>query len=97
MHTLMEPQTRAAHATPATDPPREGGKHRTATIDTVYVIKGSCVCELDDGVTVQLNAGDTLIQCGAIHAWSNPFDEQCHVLVVMIGAQHDLVEPPAAA
>jgi hypothetical protein len=31
------------------------------------------------------------------HAWSNPFDEQCHVLGVMIGAQHDLVEPPAPA
>jgi quercetin dioxygenase-like cupin family protein len=92
LHTLMEPQTRAEHATPA-----NGGKHRSATIDTVYVVKGSCMCELDDGATFQLNAGDTLIQCGAIHAWSNPFDEQCHVLVVMIGAQHDLVKPPAAA
>ena len=99
LHTLMEPQTRADHATPApvasmTD---KGGLHRTATIDTVYVVKGSCVCELDDGATFQLNAGDTLIQCGAIHAWSNPFSEQCHVLAVMIGAQHDLVTPPAAA
>lgn len=92
LHTLMEPQTKAEHTAPASD-----GKHRTATIDTVYVVKGSCVCELDDGASFQLNAGDTLIQCGAIHAWSNPFDEQCHVLVVMIGAQHDLVEPPAAA
>ena len=87
LHTLMEPQTRA----------EKGGQHRSATIDTVYVVKGSCVCELDDGVSVQLNAGDTLIQCGAIHAWSNPFDEQCHVLVVMIGVQHDLVEPPVAS
>ena len=92
LHTLMEPQTKAEHATPAGD-----GKHRTATIDTVYVVKGSCVCELDDGATFQLNAGDTLIQCGAIHAWSNPFDEQCQVLAVMIGARHDLVEPPATA
>jgi hypothetical protein len=91
LHTLMEPQTKGP-AVAKTD-----GMHRTATIDTVYVIKGSCLCELDDGVTVQLNAGDTLIQCGAIHAWSNPFDEQCQVLSVMIGAQNDLVEPPAAA
>ncbi|MBM7044926.1 cupin domain-containing protein [Rhizobium lusitanum] len=99
MHTLMEPQTRSEHATPAREDvlTNKGGKHRTATIDTVYVIKGSCVCELDDGASIQLNAGDTLIQCGAVHAWSNPFDEQCHVLVVMIGAQHDLVEPPAGA
>ena len=99
LHTLMEPQTRAAHATPApaVATTEKGGLHRTATIDTVYVVKGSCLCELDDGVTIRLNAGDTLIQSGAIHAWSNPFDEQCHVLAVMIGAQHDLVEAPAAA
>lgn len=93
MHTLMEPQTRTEHTMPAS----ESHKHRTATIDTVYIVKGSCMCELDDGESIRLNEGDTLIQCGAIHGWSNPFDEQCHVLVVMIGAQHDLVEPPAAA
>ncbi|MCR6477152.1 hypothetical protein NU688_13405 [Variovorax sp. ZS18.2.2] len=92
LHTLMEPQTRAEHAAPG-----KGELHRTATIDTVYVVKGSCVCELDDGASVRLNAGDTLIQCGAIHAWSNPFDEQCQVLAVMIGARHDLVEPPTVA
>jgi len=90
MHTLMEPQTKAEHAP-------QDGMHRTATIDTVYVVKGSCMCELDDGASIQLNAGDTLIQCGAIHAWSNPFDEQCHVLVVMIGAENNLVKPPVAA
>ena len=92
LHTLMEPQSRAEHAAA-----EKGGQHRSATIDTVYVVKGSCMCELDDGAIFRLNAGDTLIQCGAIHAWSNPFDEQCHILSVMIGAQNDLVEPPAAA
>jgi hypothetical protein len=105
MHILMEPQTRAERATPASDEELEGsaaittkkdGRHRSATIDTVYVIKGSCLCEIDDGVTFQLNAGDTLIQCGAIHAWSNPFGDQCHILSVMVGAQHDLAEPPTA-
>jgi len=102
LHTLMEPQTRAKHATPSSEEEcatmtKKGDQHRSATIDTVYVVKGSCLCELDDGATIQLNAGDTLIQCGAIHAWSNPFNEQCHVLAVMIGARHDLVEPLAAA
>ncbi|HWX00728.1 cupin domain-containing protein [Collimonas sp.] len=98
LHTLMEPQTRAEYATsaPIATTAEKDGHHRSATIDTVYVVKGSCICELDDGATVQLNAGDTLIQCGAIHAWSNPFNEQCHVLAVMIGAQHDLVGSPAA-
>jgi hypothetical protein len=106
LHTLMEPQTRAEHAMSASEKElkgptaiktEKGDMHRTATIDMVYVVKGSCICELDDGATFQLNAGDTLIQGGAIHAWSNPFDEQCHILSVMIGAQNDLVEPPAAA
>jgi hypothetical protein len=89
LHTLMEPKAR-------TEGPA-AGMHRTASVDTVYVIKGSCMCELDDGVTFQLNAGDTLIQGGAIHAWSNPFDEQCHILSLMIGVQNDLAEPPVAA
>lgn len=102
MHILMEPQTRAEPAMPASDKElnaittKKDGRHRSATIDTVYVIKGSCVCEIDDGVTFQLNAGDTLIQCGAIHGWSNPFEDQCHILSVMVGTQHDLVEPPTA-
>ena len=91
LHTVMEPQSRTEPAASADD------MHRTATVDTVYVVKGSCMCELDDGASFQLNAGDTLIQCGAIHAWSNPFDEQCQVLSVMIGVQNDLVGPPAAA
>lgn len=96
--TIMEPQTSAGQAKGPTAAKTENGDmHRTATIDMVYVVKGSCMCELDDGATFQLNAGDTLIQGGAIHAWSNPFREQCHVLSVMIGAQNDLVEPPAAA
>lgn len=105
LHMLMEPQTRTEPTATASGDGLKGPTiitaqkrelHRSATIDTVYVIKGSCVCELDDGATFQLNAGDTLIQCGAIHAWSNPFDEQCHVLSVMIGAQNDLVTPPPA-
>jgi Cupin domain len=99
LHTLMEPQTRSEGAAPAGSegPTAEADMHRTATVDIVYVVKGSCMCELDDGATFQLKAGDTLIQGGVIHAWSNPFDEQCHILSVMIGAQHDLVDPPAAA
>lgn len=68
------------------------GFHRSATIDIIYIVKGSCVCELDDGEKIQLNEGDTLIQNGTIHAWSNPFDVECQMSSVMIGARNDLVE-----
>jgi hypothetical protein len=91
LHTLIEPQTGSGEK-----PKGKGEMHRTASIDMVYVVKGSCMCELDDGAIFRLNAGDTLIQCGAIHAWSNPFDEQCQILSVMIGAQNDLVAPAPA-
>jgi hypothetical protein len=66
--------------------------HRTATIDMAFVIEGKCVLELDDEVQVQLNEGDTLVQCGTIHAWRNPFDNPCRMLFTMIGAHNALVK-----
>lgn len=98
--TTMEPHTAAGHDEPTTDAELAGptaimsdkpGMHRTASIDTVFVIEGSCILEIDDGVKVQMNAGDTLIQCGAIHAWSNPFDKPCRMMATMMGAHNDLM------
>ncbi|QUT07818.1 cupin domain-containing protein [Sphingobium phenoxybenzoativorans] len=68
------------------------GMHRSATVDAGYIVSGSVVCELDDGETMTLHAGDTFIQGGTIHAWSNPFDEPCHIFAVSVGAKHALVE-----
>lgn len=63
------------------------GMHTTPTVDCVTVIKGPVVLELDDGKTVTLNTGDTVVQHGVRHAWRNPFDEAATVSFVMLGAK----------
>lgn len=68
------------------------GMHRSASVDVGFIVEGSVVCELDDGETMTLHAGDTFIQGGTIHAWSNPFDTPCYMVAVSIGANHALVE-----
>ncbi len=67
------------------------GMHRTATIDYEYVVSGRCVLELDDGATRELGPGDTVIQNGTRHAWRNPYEDPCVMVVVLIGVQNDLV------
>jgi mannose-6-phosphate isomerase-like protein (cupin superfamily) len=62
------------------------GMHTTATIDVEYVLSGRVVLELDDGATVELGPGDTVVQNGTRHAWRNPFDVPATLLVVLIGA-----------
>jgi hypothetical protein len=63
----------------------EPGMHRTDTVDLIYVLAGQCVMRLDDGVTVALSAGDTVIQNGARHGWRVPYVEPCRLLCVSIG------------
>lgn len=62
--------------------------HRTATIDYVHIISGEIYAMLDDG-EVCLRAGDTLVQRGTTHAWSNRGDEPCRMFVVMVAAKLD--------
>jgi len=71
--------------------PDAPGMHTTATIDYEYVVSGRVVLELDDGVTVELGPGDTVVQNGTRHAWRNPFDEPCTFVVVLVGAHHGKV------
>ena len=71
--------------------PDNPGMHTTATIDYEYVVSGRCVLELDDGATRELGVGDTVIQNGTRHAWRNPFDEPCVLVVCLIGANHQHV------
>ena len=49
-------------------------------------MSGRVVLELDDGATVELGPGDTVVQNGTRHAWRNPFDEPATLVVVLIGA-----------
>jgi mannose-6-phosphate isomerase-like protein (cupin superfamily) len=71
--------------------PESPGMHTTATVDYEFVVSGRVVLELDDGATVELGPGDTVIQNGTRHAWRNPFDEPCRMVVVLVGAHHDAV------
>lgn len=73
----------ASHMEPDTP-----GMHTTATVDYEFVVSGRVVLELDDGATRELGAGDTVIQNGTRHAWRNPFDETCLMVVVLVGAKH---------
>ena len=66
----------------------EPGMHTTASIDYEFVVSGRCVLELDDGATRELGPGDTVVQNGTRHAWRNPFDETCLMVVVLVGADH---------
>jgi hypothetical protein len=61
------------------------GMHTTDTIDFEYIVSGECWLELDDGATVHLKAGDTVVQNGTRHAWRNRGTEPCHIVVFMVG------------
>lgn len=67
--------------------PDAPGMHTTDTIDFEYVISGRVVLELDDGATVELGPGDTVVQNGTRHAWRNPFDEPCRMVAFLLGAE----------
>jgi hypothetical protein len=62
------------------------GMHTTDTVDYEFVVSGRVVLELDDGMSVELGPGDTVIQNGTRHAWRNPFDEPCQMVVALVGA-----------
>jgi mannose-6-phosphate isomerase-like protein (cupin superfamily) len=68
--------------------PDNPGMHTTSTVDFEYVVSGRCVLELDDGATRELGPGDTVVQNGTRHAWRNPYDEPCVLVVVLVGAHH---------
>jgi len=66
--------------------PRHPGFHKTATIDYAIVISGEIYAMMDEG-EVLLKAGDTLIQRGTNHAWSNRTSEPALVAFVLIDAE----------
>ncbi len=65
------------------------GMHTTDTIDFEYIISGEVWLELDDGATVHLRAGDTVVQNGTRHAWRNFGSEPCRIVVFMVGVPRD--------
>ena len=67
--------------------PDSPGMHRTPTLDYVTVLRGTLTLELDDGETVELRPGDTVVQQGARHAWRNRTDKPATISVVLLGAR----------
>jgi mannose-6-phosphate isomerase-like protein (cupin superfamily) len=61
--------------------------HRTDSIDYAVVISGAIDMELDDGVVVNLKAGDVLVQRGTMHNWVNRGTEDCVIAFVLISAR----------
>lgn len=60
--------------------------HRTDSIDYATVISGEIDMELD-GETVQLRAGDVLVQRGTIHNWVNRGCVPCVIAFVLAAAK----------
>ena len=61
--------------------------HRTESIDYAVVVSGEIDMELDDGVTVHLRQGDTLVQRGTIHNWVNRGTQPCVIAFVLVAAR----------
>ncbi len=71
--------------------PEHPGMHTTATIDYGVVLSGEVILELDDGAKVTLRAGNSYIQNGTRHRWSNKGGVPAVVAVTLIGAKHSKV------
>ena len=67
--------------------PDEPGMHTTDTVDFEVVLSGQVVLELDDGAERVLRPGDTVVQNGTRHRWSNRGAEPA-VLAVFIAGAH---------
>lgn len=67
--------------------PDSPGMHETPTLDYVTVLQGALVLELDDGESVELHPGDTVVQQGTRHAWRNRSNEPATISVVLLGAK----------
>jgi quercetin dioxygenase-like cupin family protein len=60
-------------------------QHRTDSVDYAVVLSGSIQMALDNE-TVELAAGDMVVQRGTIHNWINAGTDPCVIAFVLIGA-----------
>lgn len=67
--------------------PAEPGMHATPTVDLEIVLAGRITLELSDGVTKSFGPGDTIVQNGTRHRWSNAGTEPAVVGCVFVGAR----------
>src|SRR5512144_1220649 len=74
-----------AHHAMDPDASRHPGMHKTETVDFALVLSGEVWALMDEGETL-LRAGDTLVQRGTNHAWSNRSDQPCLVAFILVSA-----------
>ena len=60
--------------------------HFTETVDIVTVLSGEIYAVLETTETL-LRPGDTLVQRGTIHAWSNRTDKPAMMVALMVSAK----------
>ncbi|QKX61161.1 uncharacterized protein TRUGW13939_08308 [Talaromyces rugulosus] len=60
--------------------------HRTESLDFGILHSGEITCHLDDGVRVDMKAGDVCVQRGTIHGWTNYSDKPARVFFVLTAA-----------
>ena len=64
--------------------PRHPFMHQTKTVDYGIVLDGKIDLLLDNNRTVTLKKGDTCIQQGTVHAWSNRYKDLCRIAFVLV-------------
>jgi len=62
------------------------GMHQTDTIDIVTIISGELYAVTETGETL-LKPGDSLVQRGTVHTWSNRGDIPCTKVAVQMGGK----------
>jgi len=62
------------------------GLHETDTVDLVTILSGEIYAVLETG-EVLLKAGDSFVQRGTKHTWSNRSDRPCTLVAAMAGAR----------
>jgi quercetin dioxygenase-like cupin family protein len=68
------------------DASRHPGMHKTDTVDFAIVLSGEIWAMMDAGEAL-MRAGDTLVQRGTNHAWSNRSDQPCRVAFILVSAR----------
>jgi quercetin dioxygenase-like cupin family protein len=66
--------------------PNGEGMHTTDTIDFGVVLSGEFALELDDGAETTLRPGDTVVQNGTRHRWTNRGKDPAVLAAFIVGA-----------
>jgi mannose-6-phosphate isomerase-like protein (cupin superfamily) len=67
--------------------PNPAGMHRTDSIDYIVILQGGVTMIMSDGSSVDLHAGDCVVQGGVRHEWENRTDADCVMAVIVVGVK----------